>query len=266
MTRARLGAALLIVLILAAAALALTRLRAPRMEASGTRPTLLLLTSLPLVFAEEFSLQGGSPALKALQSRYRVVPISVTSPSELGRGRLLLLAHPPAQTAENLVALDQWVRKGGHVLLLADPMLEWPSKRPLGDLLRPTPMFMDTGLLRHWGLRLDAPQDRGPAERKVGAYDVLTMSPGALSGGCEINSDRLVAHCQVGTGRATIIADADLLDTTDLGSRASHNLDAVLSELALLTSKRFSSESENHRLIHRVEDAEHPTNAHLNGP
>ena len=62
------------------------------------------------------------------------------------------MAQPLAQPAEDLVALDDWVRGGGRVLLLADPMLEWPSKRPLGDPLRPPPMFMDTGLLAHWGL------------------------------------------------------------------------------------------------------------------
>ena len=119
---------------------------------------MLLLTSLPLLFGEDFSLQGGgSPVLKALQGRYRVLPISVTDNRELAKGRLLMMAQPPAQTAENLVALDGWVRHGGRVLLLADPMLEWPSKRALGDPLRPPPMFQDTGLLAHWGLRLDAP-------------------------------------------------------------------------------------------------------------
>jgi hypothetical protein len=237
MTRARLGAALLTVLILAAAAFAFSRSRAPQMVSRKDRPTLLLLTTLPLVFGEDFSLEGGSPALKALEGRYRVMPISVTSRSELAKGRLLLMAHPPAQTAENLVELDQWVRRGARVLLLADPMLEWPSKRPLGDPLRPPPMFMDTGLLQHWGLRLDAPEQRGPAQRKLGSYAVLTVSPGALSGDCEISADRLVAHCRVGKGRATIVADADLLDTADLGSGASHNLDGVLGELASLASK-----------------------------
>jgi hypothetical protein len=236
MTRTRLGAALLILLILAAA-FAFNRARVPQIAATG-RPTLLLLTSLPLVFGEEFSLEGGgSPALNALQSRYRVVPISVTSSSELAKGRLLLMAHPPAQTAENLVTLDRWVRGGGRVLLFADPMLEWPSKRPLGDPLRPAPMFMDTGLLMHWGLRLDAPEERGPQARKLAGHDVLTVSPGALSGKCVISSDRLVAQCRIGKGRAVVIADADLLDAADLGSGAARNLDAVLGELALLASR-----------------------------
>ncbi|MEP7130264.1 MAG: hypothetical protein ABI770_03960 [Sphingomicrobium sp.] len=240
MSRARLRVLIGIGAVLAAAAaLALTLHGrqagsiAPRPAAQ--RPALLLLTSLPLVFGEDFSLQGGgSPALKALGTRYRVVPISVTDAADLGKGRLLLMAHPLAQPAEDLVALDRWVRGGGRVLLLADPLLEWPSRRPLGDPLRPPPTFMDTGLLAHWGLRLDSPDARGPRAGKLGGYDVITVSPGRLSGGCAIDAGRLVARCRIGRGAATIVADADLLNADDLGSGAAHNLDAVLTELATL--------------------------------
>ena len=64
---------------------------------------MLLLTSLPLMFGEQFSLdQGGSDALTALEKHYRVLPISTTDPAELARGRLLLMAHPPAKIAEDL--------------------------------------------------------------------------------------------------------------------------------------------------------------------
>jgi hypothetical protein len=240
MSRARLRVLIGIAAVsVAAAALvfAADRHRSPEIEPrpAAQRPTLLLLTSLPLVFGEQFSLQGGgSPALKALDTRYRVVPISVTEPADLGKGRLLLMAHPLAQPAEDLVALDQWVRNGGRVLLLADPMLEWPSSRPLGDPLRPPPMFMDTGLLGHWGLRLDAPDTRGVKAEKLGGYDVVTLSPGALFGACDISADRLLARCRIGKGVATIVADADLLDTQDLGTKAAHNLDGLLSELARL--------------------------------
>ena len=160
--------ALLIVSVAAGLAYAFSRRQPARLapRASADRPTLLLLTSLPLVFAEQFSIEGGgSPALKALETRYRVVPISVADDAELGKGRLLLMAQPRAQPAEDLVALDKWVRGGGRVLLLADPMLEWPSTRPLGDPFRPPPMFADTGLLAHWGLKLDAPDERRPEAR-----------------------------------------------------------------------------------------------------
>ena len=208
---------------------------APAERPESQHPALLLLTSLPLIFPEQFTLRGGgSPALAALGKRYKVVPISSTDGVELAKGRLLLMAHAQAQTAENLVVLDSWVRRGGRVLLLADPMLEWPSQRPLGDPLRPAPMFADTGLLAHWGVRLAAPAERGRAERRLAGYRVVTDSPGSLSGSCAISADALVAQCRVGKGRATIVADADLLDADRLGEPAGHNLDALLAELVEL--------------------------------
>ena len=212
------------------------REREPVPGPSATQgPKLLLLTSLPLMFGEDFSLKGsGSPALSKLESRYRIVPISVASDVELGKSRLLLMAQPQAQTAENLAALDAWVRRGGRVLLIADPLLEWPSKRPLGDMLRPPPVFADTGLLAHWDLRLDPPAQPGPAERQLGGFEVLTISPGRLSGSCDVSRDGLVAHCRIGSGKATIVADADLLNTGALGPGARDNLNGLLAELAAL--------------------------------
>jgi hypothetical protein len=207
-------------------------------RAPAERPTLLLVTSLPLLFGEQFSLQnGGSATLKALQGRYRVAPIGVTDPGSLATGRLLLMAHPLAQPAEDLVALDAWVRGGGHLMLLADPLLEWPSSLPLGDPLRPPPMFMDSGLLKHWGLILNSPAQRGPEIRKLAGFNVLTLSPGELSGSCHISTDRLVADCRIGNGRAIVVADADFLDRDRLGPKASHNLDGLMAELAELESK-----------------------------
>lgn len=240
MTAARLRA-LLFALVLAGAILFVGLRAGPSPIAErqpAERPALLLLTSLPLLFNEDFSLRGGgSKALTALQSRYRVIPISVASSSELSKGRLLLMAQPLAQTPENLVALDAWVRSGGRLLLLADPLLEWSSKRPLGDPLRPPPMFADTGLLAHWGLRLDAPEERGMKEGQLGGYAMFTVSPGELSGSCAISSDRLVARCRVGKGAATIVADADFLNDNAPGLDAKSNLDGLLAELARLESK-----------------------------
>ena len=54
-----------------------------------------------------------------------------------------------------------------------------------------------------------------------------------LQGRCKVSRDRLVAHCRIGKGRATIVADADLLDIEHV-ERAGHNLDGLLSELASL--------------------------------
>ena len=205
----------------------------PRPEAK--RPPLMLLTSLPLIFSEGFTLrEGGSKALAAIDARYRVVPIATTDAASLKQAQLLLLAHPLAQPAETLVDLDRWVREGGRVLLLADPRLEWPSERPLGDKLRPPPAFADTGLLAHWGLRLDAPDEGGPRQLQLGSRSIVAWSPGVLSGSCSIGEAGFVARCRIGKGRATVVADADFLNVDLLDGPTENNLDALLAELAAL--------------------------------
>jgi hypothetical protein len=138
--------------------------------------------------------------------------IATTSPAELKGARLLLMAHPLAQPAEDLVALDAWVRKGGKLLLLADPLLEWPDSRPLGDPTRPPPMFMDTGLLKHWGLRLEPLTDRGDRVSTLAGRTMTTRSPGQFHGNCKISPDRTVATCRMGKGAVMLVADADFLD------------------------------------------------------
>jgi hypothetical protein len=190
------------------------------------------------VFGESFGLEGhGSPALAALETRYAVRPIAVADAGTLAQGKLLLMAHPLAQPAESLVELDAWVRRGGRLLLLADPALDWDSALPLGDQGRPPSAFADTGLLQHWGLRLDAPDARGPMMRRLGDHEVLTASSGTLVGNCAITEGRLVARCRIGRGQATVVADADFLNVADLDGPTEHNLTALLAELAALESR-----------------------------
>ena len=237
-----LALALALVAMIVIAAVAFGRQGQPvRPQPESAPPKLMLLTSLPIVFGEEFELQsGGSKALRTLESRYAVVPISLASRSELGQGKLLLMAQPLAQPAEILVELDEWVREGGRVLLLADPLLIWPSNRPLGDRLRPPLAFSDTGLLAHWGLRLVAPEQSGPAERVLGDETIVAGSPGTLvSSQCSVGRGGFVARCKVGKGRATVVADADFLNVEGPGAidgPTDHNLDALLIELAALDS------------------------------
>jgi hypothetical protein len=231
--------AILAIALLAAAALALAGRNPPadlppRPEAR--QPALMLLSSLPLIFPESFGLGGGgSRTLGALESRYRVEPIGVADAHSLAGGNLLLMAHPLAQPAEALVDLDRWVRDGGRVLILADPKLDRPSALPLGHIHRPPPYFADTGLLGHWGLRLDGPEGPGPAERTVGGRTIRLSSPGRLSGSCESAGEGLVARCAVGKGKATIIADADLLQPPGASpAEIESNLQFLLAELARL--------------------------------
>lgn len=204
-------------------------------------PDLALLTSLPMAFGEGFTLDAPAhPALRRLEGDFTVRPVD--GPGDLPRAALLLAAQPQALTAERLVALDRWVREGGRLLLLADPRLVWEGQRPLGDPLRAPHAFPDTGLLAHWGLRLEAPTEEGPSLRQLGGMKVLTGSPGALfvqkGSTCQISRDRLVARCVLGKGRAVVVADADFVQAGvpgGLDGPTERNHDALAAELRALT-------------------------------
>ena len=207
----------------AAVGVSIKRDEVPAARPDAERPTLALLTSLPLVFGETFGLEsGGSAALARLEQRYNVLPIGVTDAASLHGQKLLLMAHPRAQPAEALVELDQWVRGGGRVLLLADPQLDWPSQRPLGDILRPPPTFADTGLLAHWGLSLSGPEP-GSTQGRL-----------ASDGRCRVAEDAVVARCEIGRGKAIVIADADFLNVD--GPKAV-GLDSLIAELGRLETR-----------------------------
>lgn len=208
----------------------------------GQRPTLALLTSLPLLFAERFSIAGGGSAtLDRLDQRYNVQPIGIADTASLAGKDLLLLAHPRAQPAEVLVELDQWVRQGGRLVLLADPKLDWHSDLPLGDRLRPPPYFADTGLLGHWGLRLDGPAVDGRQAIAIPGGEIVAVSAGRLRGrqNCRLLAAGFIARCALGRGSATVIADADFLDLAGAADgAAAANLDLLIGELARLEQRR----------------------------
>ena len=206
---------------------------------AAAKPELALLTSLPIAFGEGFGLDAPAhPVMARLEGDYTVRPVD--GPAELKEGGLLLAIQPRALPAERLVALDAWVRRGGRALLLADPMLEWESKRPLGDVLRPPPAFPDTGLLARWGLTLYAPDQAGPRMGTIAGHAVMTASPGVLaptSAECRIGEQGLIARCKVGKGAALVVADADFLNVAGPGSidgPTAGNLPALTAALASL--------------------------------
>lgn len=212
-------------------AAALLALAACRAETAPVKPELYVLTSLPLLFDEGFTIAPArGEAAVFLREHYTLKPIDL--PSQLPPGATLLAAQPRALPAEELVALDAWVRGGGKMLLLADPMLEWPSDRPLGDRLRPPVAYPDTGLLAHWGLRLDAPDRRGLSyDQSNGA--VAFLSSGTLvrtNGECAVETGGWKALCRIDRGEAIVIADADLLNVEAIRKANGHpsdNLRAV---------------------------------------
>ncbi|MDI1295871.1 MAG: Gldg family protein, partial [bacterium] len=147
------GCALLIL-----AGLLLWRGPAPPITTQPDRPTLAVLTALPLFWQEAG--QGlvapvDAPIVTALRTRFTVQPIDDPAALAASRARVLLLAQPRAISSQGMGALDQWVRAGDRALILADPLLHWPSTLPIGDRRRAPSASLLGPLLAHWGLEPD---------------------------------------------------------------------------------------------------------------
>lgn len=155
----------------------------------------------------------------------------------LGPDALLVLAQPyPFSPGENL-ALDNWVRAGGQVLLFADPMLTFESAFALGDRRRPQDVALLSPILARWGLelRFDDAQEAGLREIAVSGGLLPVNLPGAfrfLPGygeSCAIEAQGLLAECRVGKGRVLAVADAALFETT--GPQANESRTKALARL-----------------------------------
>lgn len=165
--------AILIAVVLAAvgvAGWAFTR------EGPAERGPLGLFTSLPIYWGEGADLSAmldpeGKPhwARQQIEDQRVLRPLDVLTPETLKPLHDVLLAQPRALAPAENVALDDWVRNGGRVLLLADPMLTEHSNFAIGDKRRPMDVALLSPILTHWGLELqfDERQPEGEVSRDM---------------------------------------------------------------------------------------------------
>lgn len=218
----------LLVILLLGLLLLLAAVFAPRPVDSRPKPPLGLMTTLPLLWSEggiEADLRKDAaphPAFTRLSDHYNITPVDDLKAWAPKPKQLLLLAQPRAFAPDELVWIDNWVREGGHVLILADPALQWGSLYPLGDKRRPLFTSMLSPLFAYWGVELVLPlADEAPVSmRKIGVFNIRTVTAGewlpkapGAEGGCAILAKGLLADCRIGKGRAVLVADADFLDT-----------------------------------------------------
>ena len=106
-------------------------------------------------------------------------------------------------------------------------------------LFRSPPLaYPDTGLLLHWGLRLDAPDVRGLKAVRSGDVELVFLSPGNLvkkGGACRLDIEDIMGKCAIGKGRSIILADADWLDVEAIKAAGGHPGDNVFSLVLLLS-------------------------------
>lgn len=219
-------------------------------EDQAEKPELGLVTSLPIYWAEIGSpeqmldaAQETGAVRAALEQDYRLVPLD-TLGDTAGEGTpnvqfaaldLLLLAQPAAMAPAELVALDAWVRAGGHAMIFADPMATAESQFGFGDRRRPQAATTLGPLFARWGLKLEYDPNQPSTARmvafepggRIGAEVILPgqfslMQSEASDVECALRGGGVLALCSIGEGRVALLADAAMLEG---GSHAHHGHD-----------------------------------------
>lgn len=206
----------------------------------AARDRLGLFTSLPILWSEAPDVAAllATPARPhwvraTLEQRARIVPLDTLL--TLQNLPALVVAQPrPLDPREN-VALDDWVRGGGRLLLFADPMLTGPSDYAIGDPRRPQDVVLLSPILARWGLvlRFDDRQPMGLREiagsrLRVDQAGQLAAAASGVDAHCQIEAAGVMADCTIGAGRALIVTDAAVLDATDSPDWRRAALDSLL--------------------------------------
>lgn len=193
---------------------------------SVTKNKLALMSSIPLILGEvdvEQMARGESDPSAAyllLKQYYDIVPID-TIDDRLSEVKLLLLAQARPLSASELVAVDQWVRQGGNIIILSDVALQWPSDYALGDKRRPLFTSLLSPLFVYWGLeQLFLIEDINEQMISLGDYNVTTVTPSewaliendSQNVDCKLSDNRFEANCRVGKGKAILIGDSDFIN------------------------------------------------------
>jgi hypothetical protein len=208
-----------------------------RREGASGEPV-ALFTSLAILWSETgdiaTELKGEATphwARAALAQRGAIVPLDALAGPQgyapLSQQTRLVVAQPRPLSPEENVALDGWVRGGGHLLLLADPALTEESAFAIGDPRRPQAVVLLSPILKRWGLelRFDAAQAFGEATREVMGQAIPVNLPGHFAtdgqANCRLWGEGLAVTCKIGEGRVVALADAAVLEREDPdGSRA----------------------------------------------
>lgn len=197
-----------------------------------------LMTSLPIYWDDGAGIEdilAGEAQLpwvrEALETRYKIVPLDALASSERARGSAsaseplaglhqLLIVQPRGLSPADNVALDNWVRAGGHLIYALDPMLTGSYAVPLGDPRHPTLTGLLPPVLPRWGLQMQfierQPFELHEVATKFGPMPVMMAGQITLTDEgkqqCQLEADGLLATCRIGKGQVTLVADAALFE------------------------------------------------------
>lgn len=236
--------------------------RAPATPAAhqSAAPTqkLGLMTSLPLYWplgADVADIASGTAAApwqrEVLEQGFVLEPLDTLSSIPgltagapeidplAGLTRLAVIQPRGLSPADN-VALDEWVRRGGQLLLVLDPALTGEYDLPLGDPRRPADTALIPPVVARWGLKVSFAVAETP-ENYYGTRDLpgsvalpfaqpgrVTILPDGASRCALANGYDIMATCRIGKGRVTLLADAAVFEHPEAAGEGGAVLRALM--------------------------------------
>lgn len=185
---------------------------------------------------------------EVLEREYELVPLATLSPLDKGDGNAqtdplegleqLAVIQPRGLAPADNVAIDDWVRKGGRLLLVLDPLLTGEYEVPLGSPERPVDSALIPPVVTRWGLAVSVKEharyEDGFFEVPLGDTKLVVGHPGTISivdpdaADCLLLADAVIAQCKVGKGRVTLLADAAVFETRKFAGENGEELLALL--------------------------------------
>jgi hypothetical protein len=222
----------------------------------GDRVTLGLIGSLPLYHplgADIAAIAAGRVGVpwqrQALERDYVLEPLDTLAPIPAltagdpatdplaGLGRLAVIQPRGLSPVEN-VALDDWVRGGGRLLMVLDPALTGDYDLPIGDPRRPPDSALIPPVVKRWGMAVSFAEDEPTAVIRarfdaaelplVLAGRIAVVDPAAAA--CTLLAQGAAARCTVGKGQVVLIADAALFEHSELAGEDGAVLRAAVRE------------------------------------
>lgn len=150
----------------------------------------------------------------------------------------LAVIQPRGVTPSDNVALDDWVRAGGRLLLVLDPLLTGEYDVPLGNPQRPVDSALIPPVVARWGLEVSVTLfesfEDGFFEVPLGTANLPVGHPGTIgiadpdAADCTILARGVAARCSVGAGQVMVLADAAVFETREFAGENGEKVSAVL--------------------------------------
>ncbi len=229
----------------------------PSAGPQAERPRLGLMTSLPLYwplgadFGDLAQGNGEKPWQRTLlEQQFELVPLDTLSPiaglsnedaesDPLAGLDRLAIVQPRGLSAADNVALDEWVKAGGELLLVLDPVLTGDYDLPLGDPRRPPTVAIVPPVVSRWGLALawsdSLPDEVTFAQLPTGpvplllAGEIRVVVVDGGSNGCKSLESPAIVRCDnIGEGTVTMIYDAAMFEHHELIGEEGESVRALL--------------------------------------